>query len=88
MLAFLAPYGRDLTAFVANVAQVFGHADGAGHYVRTFVVLHDQSLKDAPVSTNMGPFKKSNAYPAPGGSARPGPFAGSYPRVGEKPAAP
>ncbi|HYT39947.1 MAG TPA: MlaD family protein [Acidimicrobiia bacterium] len=88
MLAFLAPYGRDLTAFVANVGQVFSHADGAGHYVRTFVVLHDQSLKDAPVSTNMGPFNKSNAYPAPGASARPGPFAGSYSRVEEKPAAP
>jgi phospholipid/cholesterol/gamma-HCH transport system substrate-binding protein len=88
MLAFLAPYDRDLAAFVANVAQVFGHGDAAGKYVRTFVVLHEQSLKDAPVSTNVGPFDKSNAYPAPGSSARPGPFVGNYPRVAEQPSAP
>jgi phospholipid/cholesterol/gamma-HCH transport system substrate-binding protein len=88
MLAYLAPYGPDLTAFAANVAQVFGHADGAGKYLRTFVVLNDQSLKDAPTSANRGPFDRSNAYPAPGTGEKPGAFDGNYPRIREAPARP
>ena len=82
MLAFLAPYGRDLAAFVANVGQVFSHADGTGRYLRALVVLSDQGQKDQNVATDSG---RSNAYPEPGQSAKPGPFDGQYPRVEEEP---
>lgn len=82
MLAFLAPYGKDLAAFVTNLGQVFGYADGTGTYVRTFVVLSDQGQKDQNIETDSG---RSNAYPEPGQSAEPGPFDGKYPRVEEEP---
>jgi phospholipid/cholesterol/gamma-HCH transport system substrate-binding protein len=88
MLAYLAPYGRDLAAFVTNVGQAFGHADGAGKYARAFIVLNQQSQKDQQVSSNQGLFDRSNAYPTPGQAADPAPFAGEYPRVEEKPAGP
>jgi phospholipid/cholesterol/gamma-HCH transport system substrate-binding protein len=86
MLAYLAPFGRDLTAFVANVGQVFDHVDGNGHYVRSFVVGNDQSWRDQPQSSNQGPFDRSNAYPGAGQSSHPGSFTGRYPRVEERPA--
>jgi phospholipid/cholesterol/gamma-HCH transport system substrate-binding protein len=85
MLAYLAPYGGDFAAFAANVAQAFRAVDPGGTYLRILVVLNEQSVRDYPVSTQVGPLDKSNAYPKPGQSRDPGPFTGPVPRVEEEP---
>ncbi|KRF17059.1 hypothetical protein ASG90_06935 [Nocardioides sp. Soil797] len=81
MLAFLNPYGRDLSAFFANWTAMLSNRDANGHYLRIFPVLNEQSIKGNPLPLNSGPLDKSNAYPAPGESANPGPFSGTYPHV-------
>ena len=85
MLAYLAPYGPDFAAFAANVGQAFRAVDPAGAYLRILVVLNEQSVKEYPVSGQVGPLDKSNAYPKPGQSRDPGPFRGPVPRVEEEP---
>jgi phospholipid/cholesterol/gamma-HCH transport system substrate-binding protein len=80
-LSFLEPYGPDLAAFFANWTAMLQQSDVNGHYLRIFGVLNEQSVKNSPLDTNVGPLKKSNAYPAPGESRDPGPYEGTYPRV-------
>jgi phospholipid/cholesterol/gamma-HCH transport system substrate-binding protein len=85
MLAFIQPYSRDLSAFIAGWDAMLGNSDVNGHYLRIFPVLNEQSLKGLPIPLNSGILDKSNAYPAPGGSVSPGPFTGSYPHVSPDP---
>lgn len=82
MLGYLRPYGHDIAAFFTN----FGAAAGApgnqdGDWARVTLLESEQSLRGLPVSTNIGPFNRSNAYPAPGSSVDPRPFTGVYPRI-------
>lgn len=84
MLAYLQPYGADLGAFFSNVAGQFRQSDANGHYLRAFVIANEQSVKSLPFATNLGALDKSNAYPAPGQAADPGPFDGTYTRVVEE----
>lgn len=81
MLAFLQPYGPDLAAFMAHWNAMLGNSDANGHYLRIFPVLNEGSFKGLPLPLNRGILDKSNAYPVPGESVRPGPFEGTYPRV-------
>jgi phospholipid/cholesterol/gamma-HCH transport system substrate-binding protein len=85
MLAYLQPYGADLGAFFANVAGQFRQSDANGHFLRAFVIANEQSARSLPYATNTGSLDKSNAYPAPGQAAKPGPFDGTYTRVVEEP---
>jgi phospholipid/cholesterol/gamma-HCH transport system substrate-binding protein len=85
MLAFIEPYGRDLSAFIANWTAMMQNDDVNGHYLRIFPVLNEQSIKGNPLPLNTGLLDKSNAYPKPGESLNPGPFTGSYPHVERDP---
>jgi phospholipid/cholesterol/gamma-HCH transport system substrate-binding protein len=86
MLGYLEPYGPDVAAFFTNFGQALGMSDANGHYLRAFIILDEQSVKFWPFSTNqIGLLDHSNAYPAPGQSAQPGPFRGEYERVEEAP---
>lgn len=85
MLAFMAPYGRDLSAFIANWTAMMQNDDVNGHYLRIFPVLNEQSIKGNPLPLNTGVLDKSNAYPKPGESINPGPFTGTYPHVERDP---
>lgn len=85
MLAYLQPYGADLGAFFSNFSANMRQSDANGRYLRAFVIANEQSLKSLPYATNTGSLDKSNAYPAPGQAAQPGPFEGNYTRVVEEP---
>ena len=78
MLAYLAPYARDIAAFTANAAQVVT-ASGldAGRFL---LVIDAGSFTGDAVTT-----KAHNAYPPAGGATDPKPFTGPVPRVPEDP---
>lgn len=86
MLSYLAPYGPDLGAFLANFGAAFAATDEHGmNYLRLMLVANEQSLKAFPFPTaNVGPLTKTNAYPGPGGSAHPQP-QGPAPHVERAP---
>lgn len=85
MLSYLVPYGRDVAAFFTNIGQVTARGDANGNAIRLFMVFNEQSVKGLPANIDVGPLKKNNPYPAPGQSANPGAFTGSYPRVEQDP---
>ena len=86
MLGYLEPYGHDLAAFFTNFGESFATGDAAGNALRVFVTLNEESIKDIPVNTNIGPLNKLNPYPAAGQATNPGPWNGTYPRVQADPA--
>ncbi|KRC46458.1 MULTISPECIES: MlaD family protein [unclassified Nocardioides] len=85
VLAYVAPYKKDLTAFFTNWAAMMANSDANGHYLRVFMVFNETSLKGLPFKTHVGVLDKRNSYPAPGGALNPGPFNGTYPRIEELP---
>lgn len=85
MLSYLVPYGRDVAAFFTNIGQVTARGDANGNAIRLFMVFNEQSVKGIPANIDVGPLKKNNPYPAPGQSAHPGPFTGTYPQVRQDP---
>lgn len=85
MLSYLVPYGRDIAAFFTNIGQVTARSDANGNAIRLFMVFNEQSVKGLPLTTELGPLKKNNPFPAPGQAADPGPFTGPYPRVEQDP---
>jgi phospholipid/cholesterol/gamma-HCH transport system substrate-binding protein len=85
MLGYLEPYGHDLAAFFTNFGQTLATGDANGKAFRVFGIFNEQSLKNLPINTNIGPLNKFNPYPAAGGSADPGPWNRTYPRVNAEP---
>jgi phospholipid/cholesterol/gamma-HCH transport system substrate-binding protein len=85
MLGFLEPYGRDVAAWFTNFGATLIHGDVNGKFFRFMAVLNEQSLKNLPLNTQIGPLNKFNPYPAPGSGTNPGPWDGDYPRVEEEP---
>lgn len=82
MLGYLEPYGKDVAAFFTNVGQALARGDGNGNALRVFMIFNEQSVRGLPFDVNsIAPLNKRNPYPAPGQSANPGPFVGTYPRV-------
>jgi phospholipid/cholesterol/gamma-HCH transport system substrate-binding protein len=79
MLAYLAPYGRDIAAFAANAAQVVTASQPGGVAAGRFLVVIDERF----VRESMAG-KPHNAYPPAGGAVHPQPFSGSVPRVFEE----
>ena len=78
MLAYMAPYARDVAAFAANGAQVVTASGlNAGRFL---LVIDAGSFTGDAVGT-----KVRNAYPPAGGATDPKPFTGSVPRVVEDP---
>ena len=75
MLAYLAPYGRDAAAGVANFADALSPAR---HTWRIGLIVNGQS----PEGLTSG---GTNAYPAPGASTQPAAFSGAVPQVAEQP---
>jgi phospholipid/cholesterol/gamma-HCH transport system substrate-binding protein len=85
MLAYLAPYGKDLASFAANVGQVFSAVGPAGAQARILVIFNEKSFTgDLPVGSQVGPLQKSNPYPAPGSAAHPTQGNGTAHRVPEE----
>ena len=66
LLGYLKPYSAELANVLPNFAQTLAHGDASGRYLRTMLYVNDQTLKDYPVSTNIGPLDKFNPYPWPG----------------------
>jgi phospholipid/cholesterol/gamma-HCH transport system substrate-binding protein len=86
MLAYLAPYGKDLASFAANVGQVFGAVGPAGPEARILVIFNEKSFTgDSPIGSQAGLLQKSNPYPAPGAATHPTQGDGTAPRVREEP---
>lgn len=82
MLGYLAPYDRDLAAWLANFAQTLGVGDANGKAFRVMPVLNDQSVTGLPFSTNLGPLDRYNPMPAPGTGDKPGAYGSTeYPHV-------
>ena len=78
MLAYLAPYAKDIGAFAANAAQVVTASGlNAGRFL---LVIDVGSFTGDAVTT-----KVHNAYPPAGGATDPKPFSGTVPRVPEDP---
>src|SRR6185295_7725179 len=78
MLAYLAPYAKDVASFAANAAQVVTASGlNAGRFL---LVIDVGSFTGDAVST-----KEHNAYPPGGGATDPKPFSGTVPRVPEDP---
>lgn len=82
MLAYLAPYHRDLGAFFANFAQTLALGDVNGKAFRVMTVFNEQSYNGWPFSTNIGPLDRFNPLPGPGSLNDPAPWNGAkYERV-------
>lgn len=81
MLAYIEPYGPELAAYFANFNAVLNYRDENGAYYLRLTPLLNTHSPQLPVSTNGLLGNYTNAYPAPGSGARPGPFEGEYPRV-------
>ena len=81
MLSYIEPYGPELAAFFANFNAVLNYRDENGAYYLRLTPLVNTHSPQLPVSTNNLLGNYTNAYPAPGSGARPGPFKGKYPRV-------
>jgi phospholipid/cholesterol/gamma-HCH transport system substrate-binding protein len=80
MLAYLAPYGRDLAGLVANAAQAANASDPEGKYLRILAIFDQGSFTGDVVGT-----KTKNPYPPAGSAKNPQPFSGPVPRVQEEP---
>jgi phospholipid/cholesterol/gamma-HCH transport system substrate-binding protein len=78
MLAYLAPYAKDVAAFAANAAQV---VTASGLDAGRFLLVIDAGSFTGDAVTS----KVRNAYPPPGGATDPKPFSGTVPRVLEDP---
>jgi phospholipid/cholesterol/gamma-HCH transport system substrate-binding protein len=81
MLAYIEPYGPELAAYFANFNAVLNYRDENGAYYLRLTPLVNTHSPQLPISTNGLLGNYTNAYPAPGSGARPGPFKGSYPRL-------
>lgn len=78
MLAYLAPYAKDIGAFAANAAQV---VTASGLNAGRFLAVIDFGSFTGDAVTS----KARNAYPPAGGATNPKPFTGTVPRVPEDP---
>lgn len=85
MLAYLEPYGPDITAFFTNWGQSFANRDVNGHYLRLMLPIDEQTFRGYPFSTNIGPLDRTNPYPDPGTQTHPGPEDEKYPRIKREP---
>jgi phospholipid/cholesterol/gamma-HCH transport system substrate-binding protein len=87
MVDYLAPYGRDLGAFIANFHAGFAYKGADGRSVlRLSPFVNAQTLKADPVSgLTTGILLGSNGYPAPGAQSNPQQFSGAYPRLYQEP---
>jgi phospholipid/cholesterol/gamma-HCH transport system substrate-binding protein len=79
MLAYLAPYGRDLAGLVANAAQAANATDPEGKYLRILAIFDQGSFTGDVAGT-----KTKNPYPPAGTAENPQPFSGPVPRVPEE----
>lgn len=85
ILHYLRPYGPELASVFTNLGQSLAGHDVNGNALRVFPVFNEQTVRNMPLKTGIGPLRKSNAYPAPGSQVDPGSFEGNYPRVKKAP---
>ena len=94
MLAYLAPYARDMGAFFANQRSALSAHDATSNLIRVFAIVSRSTYAsftpelraafDALVDAGAAGVslrQGTNAYPAPGQIADPHGFSGTYPRV-------
>lgn len=87
VLAYAAPYGRDVGAMTANFGSALQtNVENGVNAVRLAPVLNDQSVRNLPLNTaGLNPMNWNNPYPPAGGAANTPPFSGQYPRVERAP---
>lgn len=85
MLGYLKPYAPELADVLTNFAQTLAHGDNNGRYFRTLLEVNGQSLKNYPVTTNLGPLAQYNPYPKPGQGYDPSPAGRGFTRVEKEP---
>lgn len=86
MLGYLKPYGPDIGGMLANFGQTLAHGNANGNYFNVLITADEQSVTGYPVSTNIGPFAKSNRYMKPGEGYNPSGKGGrGFTRVQEEP---
>lgn len=94
VLAYLAPYARELGTFFANNRSGSNYFDATGHAARIHAVITDSTpVAYSPAMSraveailSSGVLGKihtmgSNAYPSAGDVGTPKPYAGGYPRI-------
>lgn len=81
MLAYVRPYGPDLAAYFANFNAVLNYRDEKGAYYLRLTPLVNTHSPQLPNKMPGLLGNYTNAYPAPGAGANPGPFTGTYPHV-------
>lgn len=83
MLAYLEPYGPEISTFFTSFGQALAGSDANGKILRVMPVLNEKT-PNQPTDTQFGPLTKHNPYPTPGASRDPGSFEGEYPRIEEE----
>jgi phospholipid/cholesterol/gamma-HCH transport system substrate-binding protein len=94
LLAYLAPYARDLGALFPSMGAPTHFRDGVAGYGRVAPVFSGGVITGAPPGANsvllalqragllgLLSLKQYNAYPKPGTANHPVPFTGAYPRI-------
>jgi phospholipid/cholesterol/gamma-HCH transport system substrate-binding protein len=87
MLAYAAPYGRDVGAMLESFGSTFeNYSENGLHTVRLAPILDQQAVRNIPLPTStLDPTNWHNPYPQPGSADKPAPFGGPYPQVQKAP---
>lgn len=87
LLAYAAPYGRDVGAMLESFGSTFeNYSENGLHTVRLAPIINQQAVRNIPLPTAMlDPTNWNNPYPRPGSAGNPAPFGGQYPRVQQAP---
>ncbi|MCD2194571.1 MCE family protein [Actinomycetospora endophytica] len=87
LLAYAAPYGRDVGAMLESFGSTFeNYSENGLHTVRLAPIVNQQAVRNIPLPTSMlDPTNWHNPYPRPGSAGAPAPFGGPYPRVAQAP---
>lgn len=86
MLAYLAPYGRDVGAMAASFGASMDLVDHNGvRPIRLAPIFDSASFRGVPAEVTLDPTHWTNPYPEPGQAGNPKPFDGDYPRVERSP---
>jgi phospholipid/cholesterol/gamma-HCH transport system substrate-binding protein len=87
MLAYAAPYGRDVGAMLESFGSTFeNYSENGLHTVRLAPILNQQAVRNIPLPTStLDPTNWHNPYPQPGSADKPAPFGGPYPQVQKAP---
>jgi phospholipid/cholesterol/gamma-HCH transport system substrate-binding protein len=82
MLGYIKGYKREVGSVLANFAQTLAHGDANGKYLQAMLLLgNEQTTKNYPVNTQVGPLDKYNPYPLPGQGYNPSGVGRNFEKV-------